>query len=61
MGTEKGHKDAQRAGAPLLLRKAEGPEGVQLGAGSGETSLQPSSTYRGIQESWRGTLCQGMW
>ena len=32
---EKGHEDAQKAGAPLFLRKAEGAEGVQPGEGKG--------------------------
>ena len=29
MGPEEGYKDDQRAGTPLLQRKAEGPELVQ--------------------------------
>ena len=31
MGPEEGHKDDQRAGAPLLGRKAEGAGFIQLG------------------------------
>jgi len=36
-------RDNQRAGASLLLRKAEGVGLVQPGEGSGENSLWPSS------------------
>lgn len=39
-----GYKVVQRAGAPLLLRKAKGDGNVQPGEGSGVTLLQLFST-----------------
>lgn len=46
LGPEEGHKDDQRAGAPLLQRQADRAGFVQPGECSRETSLQLSNTWR---------------
>lgn len=51
-----GHRDAQRAGAPLLGRQAERAGAVQPGEEKApESSKRLCRCLKRVQESWRGT------
>jgi len=62
MSLEKGLKDYQRAGAPLLWRRTEGAGDVQPGEGKapGRPYSSPPVPKGGLQKIWEGTLCHGV-